>query len=98
MSSLKGKRVLVTGASSGIGREIALRFALEGAAVAVGGRNAERVEETCRMIADAHGRAVPVVGDVAVAEDAERVVREAAQGMAGLDTVVNNAGIDTNQW
>jgi NAD(P)-dependent dehydrogenase (short-subunit alcohol dehydrogenase family) len=98
MSSLKGKRVLVTGASSGIGREIALRFALEGAAVAVGGRNAERVHETCRMIADAHGQAVPVVGDVAVVEDAERVVREAAQGLAGLDTVVNNAGIDANQW
>jgi NAD(P)-dependent dehydrogenase (short-subunit alcohol dehydrogenase family) len=98
MSSLKGKRVLVTGASSGIGREIALRFALVAAVVAVGGRNAERVEETCRMIVDGGGRAVPVVGDVAVAEDAERVVREAAQGMAGLDTVVNNAGIDANQW
>ena len=90
--------MLVTGASSGIGREIALRFALEGAGVAVGGRNAERVEETCHMIVDAGGRAVPVVGDVAVAEDAERVVREAAQGLAGLDTVVNNAGIDANQW
>ena len=98
MNSLKGKRVLVTGASSGIGREIALRFALEGAGVAVGGRNAERVEETCHMIVDAGGRAVPVVGDVAVSEDAERVVREAAQGLAGLDTVVNNAGIDANQW
>jgi NAD(P)-dependent dehydrogenase (short-subunit alcohol dehydrogenase family) len=98
MSSLKGKRVLVTGASSGIGREIALRFAREGAVVAVGGRNAERVAETCQMIVDAQGRAVPVVGDVAVSEDAERVVREAAQGMAGLDTVVNNAGIDANKW
>ncbi|MHB1087261.1 MAG: SDR family NAD(P)-dependent oxidoreductase [Acidimicrobiales bacterium] len=98
MNELTGKRVLVTGASSGIGREIALRFASEGAGVAVGGRNASRVDETCRMIADNGGRAIPVVGDVAVGLDAPRVVQEAVEGLGGLDTVVNNAGIDANQW
>src|SRR5665213_3468235 len=98
MSILKGKRVLVTGASSGIGREIALRFSREGAAVAVGGRNVERVEETCRLITDTGGRAVPAVGDVALVKDAERVVQIAADELDGLDTVVNNAGIDTSEW
>ncbi len=98
MDRLIGKRVLVTGASSGIGRAIALRFAAEGAAVAVGGRSAERVHETCRMIIDDGGQAVPVIGDVAVSEEAERIVHEAAHGLSGLDTVVNNAGIDANTW
>ena len=90
--------MLVTGASSGIGREIALRFSREGAAVAVGGRNVERVEETCRLITDTGGRAVPAVGDVALVKDAERVVQIAADELDGLDTVVNNAGIDTSEW
>ena len=98
MSSLSGKRALVTGASSGIGREVARQFALAGAGVAVGGRDADRVRETCSMIADAGGRAVPVVGDVGRDEDAQRIVREAADGLGGLDTVVNNAGIDANEW
>ncbi len=98
MTRLTGKRVLVTGASSGIGREIALRFARDGAAVAVGGRSAERVHATCRMIIDDGGKAVPVIGDVAVTEEAERIVHESVQGLSGLDTVINNAGIDANTW
>ncbi len=98
MDTLKGKRVLVTGASSGIGREIALRFAREGAAVAIGGRNVERVAETVAMIEADGGRGVAVVGDVSLVEDAQRVVRESVEALGGLDTVVNNAGIDANQW
>lgn len=98
MNELIGKRALITGASSGIGREVALRFAREGADVAVGGRNAGRVDETCRMIVDQGGRAIPVVGDVAIAHEAQRIVLEAVQGLGGLDIVVNNAGIDANQW
>ena len=98
MDCLSGRRVLVTGASSGIGKEIALRFARDGAAVAVGGRDEARVRETCGMITDVGGRAVPVVGDVALVEGASRVVREAVEGLGGLDTVVNNAGVDANEW
>lgn len=97
MDELTGKRVLVTGASSGIGREIVLRFAREGAAVAVGGRNVAHVAETVAMIEEGGGHAVAVVGDVSLVDDAQRVVRESVEALGGLDTVVNDAGIDANQ-
>ncbi len=95
---LEGKRALVTGASSGIGRAIALEFAKEGAAVAVGGRNEVRVQQTCDEIREAGGTAIGVVGDVSVVADAERVVAESVSSLTGLDIVVNNAGIDTGHW
>ncbi|MGA7834658.1 MAG: SDR family oxidoreductase [Acidimicrobiales bacterium] len=98
MGQLEGKRALVTGASSGIGREIAVTFAKEGAAVAVGGRDEGRVRETCEEIESAGGRCVPVLGDVSVTEDAERIVDETVSVLGGLDIVVNNAGIDANEW
>jgi len=98
MSALRSKRALVTGASSGIGRAIALRFGEEGAFVAVGGRDEARVESTCRDVVAAGGRAVAVPGDVSQAEDASSVVEAAVAAMGGLDVVVNNAGIDANEW
>jgi NAD(P)-dependent dehydrogenase (short-subunit alcohol dehydrogenase family) len=98
MTRLTGRRALVTGASSGIGEAIAIKFALEGAAVAVAGRNEGRVEATRRRIEDAGGTAVAVLGDVALEYDAERIVAESASSLGGLDVVVNNAGIDANTW
>jgi NAD(P)-dependent dehydrogenase (short-subunit alcohol dehydrogenase family) len=98
MGALDGKRALVTGASSGIGRAIALKFAAEGAAVAVGGRDVTRVDATCLDIEAAGGRALGVVGDVSLVDDAQRIVDETVKAFAGLDIVVNNAGIDATEW
>jgi NAD(P)-dependent dehydrogenase (short-subunit alcohol dehydrogenase family) len=98
MGVLEGKRALVTGASSGIGRAIAMKFAAEGAAVAVGGRDVTRVDATCFDIEAAGGRALGVVGDVSLADDAQRVVDETVADFGGLDIVVNNAGIDATEW
>jgi NAD(P)-dependent dehydrogenase (short-subunit alcohol dehydrogenase family) len=98
MSTMQSKRALITGASSGIGQAIAVRFGEEGAFVAVGGRNEERVRSTCRDVEAAGGRAVAVPGDVANPEGARAVVEAAVAGMGGLDVVVNNAGIDANEW
>jgi NAD(P)-dependent dehydrogenase (short-subunit alcohol dehydrogenase family) len=98
MSALQSKRALVTGASSGIGRAIALRFAEEGAHVAVGGRDLGRIGTTCREIEGAGGRAVAVPGNVSKADDASAIVDAAVAAMGGLDVVVNNAGIDANEW
>jgi NAD(P)-dependent dehydrogenase (short-subunit alcohol dehydrogenase family) len=98
MARLAGKRALVTGASSGIGRAVARRFAEEGASVAVGGRDLVRVRRTCEEVERTGGVAIDVVGDVAKVDEAARVVQRAAEGLGGLDIVVNNAGIDATEW
>lgn len=98
MSRLPGVRALVTGASSGIGREVANRFAREGASVAVGGRDPERTQRTVDEIVGAGGTAVAAVGDVSEVESARAVVDAAAAALGGLDALVNNAGIDTARW
>ena len=92
---LEGKLALVTGASRGIGRGIAERFAVEGARIAIGARtDREAAEETLRRVRAAGSDGLVVLGDVALEEDAARIVSEAAHGLGGLDIVVNNAGID----
>lgn len=98
MGRLQGKRALVTGASSGIGREIANRFAREGAAVAVGGRDPDRTERTVDEILAAGGTAIAALGDVSQIDGARAVVATAAEGLGGLDTLVSNAGIDVSDW
>ena len=95
MGRLEGTRALVTGASSGIGRAVANRFAREGARVAVAGRDAERTQRTVDEIGDA---AVPLLGDVSTEEGALGVVEGAARALGGLDAVVSNAGVDATEW
>jgi NAD(P)-dependent dehydrogenase (short-subunit alcohol dehydrogenase family) len=89
---------LVTGASSGIGREVAVRFAAEGASVGVAGRDEDRVQRTCEEILTAGGRAVALLGDLSTEEGAAAVVDEAAAALGGIDALVNNAGIDAENW
>jgi 3-oxoacyl-[acyl-carrier protein] reductase len=98
MGRLDGKRALVTGASSGIGREVANRFAREGAAVAVGGRDPARTQRTLDELNAAGGTAVGALGDVSDVSGARAVVAAAVQGLGGLDVLVNNAGIDVSDW
>jgi NAD(P)-dependent dehydrogenase (short-subunit alcohol dehydrogenase family) len=98
MGRLEGKRVLVTGASSGIGREVANRFAREGARVAVGGRDPERIRRTVDEIQGAGGQGVEAPGDVSQVDGARAVVAAAVDGLGGLDALVNNAGIDVSDW
>ncbi len=95
---LQNKRALITGASSGIGREVACRFAAEGARVACGGRDQQRTQETIDRIVTAGGEAVAALGDVSTAAGADAVVAAAVGAMGGLDVLVSNAGVDATDW
>jgi NAD(P)-dependent dehydrogenase (short-subunit alcohol dehydrogenase family) len=88
----------VTGASSGIGRAVAYRFAAEGARVVCAGRDRERTEETAETIRAAGGEAFAVLGDVSTPDGADAVVASCVESLGGLDALVSNAGIDATEW
>ncbi|PTM95491.1 SDR family NAD(P)-dependent oxidoreductase [Streptomyces sp. VMFN-G11Ma] len=94
MRLLDGQVALVTGAGGGIGRGIALRFAEEGAAVALHCRTAAgAAREAAARIEGSGGRAVVLRGDLTDEDTCRRVVGEAAEWGGGLDALVNNAGV-----
>ncbi|MEZ5283964.1 MAG: glucose 1-dehydrogenase [Vicinamibacterales bacterium] len=86
--------VLVTGASSGIGRDTAVAFGREGARVVVTGRRASQVEDTAALVREAGGEATPVAGDCAKVADVRRMVDAAVEAYGRLDCAFNNAGIE----
>jgi short-subunit dehydrogenase len=91
--NVNGSRAIVTGASSGIGRAVALELARGGASVVVVARREERLRELVGQIA-ALGRSVEtVVGDITDAETRQRAIDAAQSKLGGLDILVNNAGV-----
>jgi 3-oxoacyl-[acyl-carrier protein] reductase len=92
MGKLDGRVALVTGSGRGIGREIALKLAAEGAAVVVNDLDDAPAKETVAAIEDAGGRAVACAGSVTAEGFGERFVQTAVQEFGGLDIIVNNAG------
>jgi NAD(P)-dependent dehydrogenase (short-subunit alcohol dehydrogenase family) len=90
---LQDKVAVVTGGASGIGRETALLFAAEGAAVVVADLQRERGEETVAQIAAAGGRAIFAATDVSRAADCEAMVRRAEDAFGALHVLFNNAGV-----
>lgn len=103
MKGLKGKNVLVTGATSGIGQAIAAHFATEGANLALNYRNdpdklddtKELIEQMCDQVRGCGGKEVPVEGDVSEEADIIRMCNEAIAKLGSIDILVNNAGIQT---
>jgi len=89
--SLKGKAALITGSSSGIGRALAVGMAQAGAAVGVHGRDVDRINETCAMVEDVGGRAVPLAANLHQIKDCRKLITDAHKALGRLDVLVNNA-------
>lgn len=87
------RRIIVTGATRGIGLGIAKRLAAEGAAVAIIGRSAAAGEEAVRTVADAGGTAHFVQGDLQDLDSIPAVIAQAKAALGGIDTLCHAAGI-----
>jgi short-subunit dehydrogenase len=91
--ALQGKTVLVTGASSGIGRATALRFAARGADVVLAARREDRLDEVRRDAEALRVQALAVRCDVTRQDDVEQLMARVRDRFGGLDVLVNNAGV-----
>lgn len=103
MKGLKGKNILITGATSGIGQAIAAQLAMEGANVALNYRNdpnklkdtEELIEQVCKCVKGCGGQKLAVEGDVSQEKDIIRMCQEVIENFGSLDILINNAGIQT---
>jgi len=93
MGSLAGKRALITGGASGIGRATALLFVREGAAVSIVDLDEAGGQAVAHKIADEGGQAIFVRCDVSQAADCQRAVQQTVDELGGLDILFNNAGV-----
>ena len=96
---LKGRKALVTGGDSGIGRAAVIAFAREGADVAFNylPSEEENAQEVVKLIEAAGQKAIPLPGDISDESFCQKLVEDAFEGLGGLDILVNNAGRQTAQ-
>ena len=94
MSKFEGQAAIVTGASRGIGREIALQLAKEGARVAVNySGSKDKADEVVQMIKDAGGEAFSIQADVSNQDSVKEMIEKTIATFGSIDILVNNAGI-----
>jgi len=91
--NLAGKRVVLTGASSGIGRALAGELARAGANLALAARSADKLDEAAGTLQGAGGKVVAIPTDLVVPEEREKLIRAAAEKLGGIDILINNAGV-----
>jgi NAD(P)-dependent dehydrogenase (short-subunit alcohol dehydrogenase family) len=90
---LQGKVALVTGASQGLGRALALAYAKEGASLVLNSRSEEGIRPVAGEVEELGAEVLAVAADVSRGEDARRLVEEAIDRFGGIDVLVNNAGL-----
>jgi 3-oxoacyl-[acyl-carrier protein] reductase len=94
---LEKKVALITGASRGLGRAMAIRFAEEGAVVAINYcKNGELAEEVAKTIVSSGGKAVALCADVAKSDEVQKMVEAVLAMYGSIDILVNNAGVGVN--
>jgi NADP-dependent 3-hydroxy acid dehydrogenase YdfG len=107
VGALDGRRIVITGASSGIGEATAVALAAGGAAVALGARRKDRIDELAARIESDGGRAIAIEADVGDEDQARALIETAAEELDGIDGLINNAGVmllglvqgaDTEEW
>ncbi len=91
MGQLDGKVALITGAGQGVGQGIAFALAAEGAVIAVSGRTASKLDDTCKQIEERGGRAKPFPCDVKDEGSLARMVDDVVAALGTIDILVNNA-------
>lgn len=91
--ALAGRRAVLTGASSGIGRALAVELARNGVHLVLASRSAEPLNELARNLSTPDQKAIAVPTDVTVPDERERLIRTAVEKLGGIDLLINNAGI-----
>ena len=90
---LEGRAALVTGGGRGIGRQIALAYAAEGAHLALSARTAAELEETARLVSERYGtEVITIIADVSIREQVDNAVGQTLERFGAIDVLVNNAG------
>src|SRR5262245_57953231 len=90
---LHGRRVLITGAPSGIGRCLAEQLARTGARVAMAARSRDKLAELAANLKNQNFHVIAVPADITLEEDRRRLIEQTAERFGGLDVLVNNAGV-----
>jgi NAD(P)-dependent dehydrogenase (short-subunit alcohol dehydrogenase family) len=90
---LEGKVTLITGASQGLGRALALEFAREGARVAINARSEESIGPVAAEVEDTGAEVLALAADVSKASDVQRMISETIGRFGRIDVLVNNAGL-----
>ena len=88
-----GKVVIITGSSRGIGKEMALNFARNGASVVISGRNMETLKTVLGEIESIGAKSLAVAADVSKTDDALNLIKQTIETFGKIDVLVNNAGI-----
>ncbi|KGR88911.1 2-deoxy-D-gluconate 3-dehydrogenase [Ureibacillus massiliensis 4400831 = CIP 108448 = CCUG 49529] len=91
---IKGKKILITGGSKGIGKDIAIAFAKLGADVMISGRNAQDLEGTTNKLKEFNLNSFYEVADMQKVDDIYRMVDNTVTTLGGIDVLINNAGVN----